>query len=133
MRAVCEYAFALLFKCSLKAFEAQRKANIDYLKSMIIANIAEPEEQLSLFETWLKSASNPKIKRLELLTRMNGFERYADKQGHEGWFITLTAPSKYHAMLSRTSSVTRNGMEQALRNTGLPCEYLGENPCQTQP
>ncbi|HDL5436255.1 TPA: replication endonuclease, partial [Mannheimia haemolytica] len=89
----------------LKAFEAQRKANIDYLKSMIIANIAEPEEQLSLFETWLKSASNPKIKRLELLTRMNGFERYADKQGHEGWFITLTAPSKYHAMLSRTSSV----------------------------
>ncbi|MDW0499470.1 replication endonuclease, partial [Mannheimia haemolytica] len=30
----------------LKAFEAQRKANIDYLKSMIIANIAEPEEQL---------------------------------------------------------------------------------------
>ncbi len=45
-----EYAFALLFKCRLKAFEAQRKANIDYLKSMIIANIAEPEEQLSLFE-----------------------------------------------------------------------------------
>lgn len=89
----------------LKAFEAQRKANIDYLKSMIIANIAEPEEQLSLFETWLKSASNPKIKRLELLTRMNGFERYADKQGHEGWFITLTAPSKYHAMLSKTGSV----------------------------
>lgn len=86
----------------LSEFEAQRQANIEYLKAMIVANIAEPEEQLSLFETWLKSASNPKIKRLELLTRMNGFEKVAEKHGHEGWFITLTAPSKYHAMLSKT-------------------------------
>ncbi|HGO5853325.1 TPA: replication endonuclease [Mannheimia haemolytica] len=89
----------------LKEFEEQQKATIDYLRAMIIVNIAEPEEQLSLFDTWLKSASNPKIKRLELLTRMNGYEQYADEEGHEGWFITLTAPSKYHAMLSKTNNV----------------------------
>ncbi len=89
----------------LREFKEQRKANIEYIRAMIITNIAEPEEQLSLFESWLKSASNPKIKRLELLTRMNGYEQYADEYGHEGWFITLTAPSKYHAMLSKTGGV----------------------------
>lgn len=89
----------------LREFNEQKKAHIEYIRAMIITNIAEPEEQLSLFDTWLKSASNPKIKRLELLTRMNGYEQYADEQGHEGWFITLTAPSKYHAMLSKTASV----------------------------
>ncbi|AWI51395.1 replication endonuclease [Actinobacillus porcitonsillarum] len=89
----------------LREFTEQRKANIEYIRAMIITNIAEPEEQLSLFDSWLKSASNPKIKRLELLTRMNGYEKYADEQGHEGWFITLTAPSKYHAMLSKTGNI----------------------------
>lgn len=89
----------------LREFTEQRKANIEYIRAMIITNIAEPEEQLSLFDSWLKSASNPKIKRLELLTRMNGYEKHADEQGHEGWFITLTAPSKYHAMLSKTGSI----------------------------
>ncbi|WGE32538.1 replication endonuclease [Actinobacillus genomosp. 2] len=102
----------------LREFEEQRKANIDYIRAMIITNIAEPEEQLSLFDTWLKSSSNPKIKRLELLTRMNGYEQYADEQGHEGWFITLTAPSKYHAMLSRT--------------TGVNPKWNGASPLETQ-
>lgn len=102
----------------LREFEEQRKANIEYIRAMIITNIAEPEEQLSLFDTWLKSASNPKIKRLELLTRMNGYEKWADEQGHEGWFITLTAPSKYHAMLSKTA--------------GINPKWNGASPLETQ-
>lgn len=102
----------------LREFEKQRKANIDYIRSMIITNLAEPEEQLALFDAWLASASNPKIKRLELITRMKGYEEVADELEHEGWFITLTAPSKYHAMLSKTGGINQ--------------KWNGASPAETQ-
>jgi hypothetical protein len=34
-----------------------------------------------------------------LVTRVKGFESYADERGHQAQFITITAPSKFHAYL----------------------------------
>ena len=42
--------------------------------------------------------ANPEKRRTELLTRISGFERYALEEDHRAVFITLTCPSKYHAI-----------------------------------
>lgn len=85
----------------LKEYEQQRRANIEFIKSCVIVNTLNSEEQHDLLDIWLKSNANPKINRIELMTRLRGYEEWADREQHEGVFITLTAPSKYHAMLKQ--------------------------------
>lgn len=46
--------------------------------------------------------SNPDNRRAELMTRITGFEELANKYGHKAEFVTLTCPSRMHA-------VTKNG------------------------
>ncbi|WP_352445761.1 replication endonuclease [Citrobacter sedlakii] len=54
-------------------------------------------ERISLIEQIDKSVSNPEKRRVELMTRIGGFEKVATESGYAGSFFTLTAPSKYHA------------------------------------
>lgn len=54
-------------------------------------------ERISLIEQIDKSVSNPEKRRVELMTRIGGFEKVATESGFAGSFFTLTAPSKYHA------------------------------------
>lgn len=54
-------------------------------------------ERMSLIEQIDKSISNPEKRRVELMTRIGGFEKVATESGYAGSFFTLTAPSKYHA------------------------------------
>lgn len=44
-----------------------------------------------------KSISNPAIRRGELMMRVRGFEECAQAEGHGALFVTLTAPSAFHA------------------------------------
>ncbi|MDP8173660.1 replication endonuclease [Pasteurella skyensis] len=101
----------------LSAFKQQKEANYKFIKNCIITNILDENEQLELLDTWLKSSSNPKIRRIELMTRLSGFEEYAEAKEHQAVFITLTAPSKYHAMRS---------------NGGVNPKWNGASPIQTQ-
>ncbi|WP_176819350.1 replication endonuclease [Ferrimonas sediminum] len=48
------------------------------------------------------NVSNPRIRKAELMVRARGFEDCALDAGHEGVFLTLTCPSKYHCCLSRS-------------------------------
>lgn len=57
----------------------------------------ETKERISLIEQIDKSISNPALRRVELMTRIGGFEKVATKSGYAGQFFTMTAPSKYHA------------------------------------
>lgn len=82
----------------LSAYQQQKKANYEFIKNCIITNLLDESEQLELLDTWLKSSSNPCKRRIELMTRMRGFEDWAEENGDEGIFITLTAPSQFHAM-----------------------------------
>lgn len=45
-----------------------------------------------------KSVSNPTIRRCEMFTRLRGFEEYAQENGHDAVFFTVTAPSRFHAI-----------------------------------
>lgn len=81
----------------LREWKDQIKKNYDYLKQMIVENIDDPAEQAELFDMYLKSSSNPALRRQELMNRLRGIEEWAEQKGHIALFLTLTAPSKYHA------------------------------------
>ena len=80
----------------------QQRKNYDYLKAMILENVDDPTEQIELFDTFLKSSSYPAIRRIELLNRWRGIEEWADHNDYQALFLTLTAPSAYHAVLSQS-------------------------------
>lgn len=67
--------------------------------AMLEATIARNElgQEFTLAELAAKSPANAGIKRAELMTRINGFERIAIDMRHAGVFCTLTAPGRMHA------------------------------------
>lgn len=78
-------------------WKEQKRKNREWLKNQCIEN-TDTGEQFELVFQVDKSNANPAIRRCELMIRMRGFEDIADEFGYTGAFITLTAPSKYHAV-----------------------------------
>ncbi|WP_347813430.1 replication endonuclease [Serratia marcescens] len=101
----------------LKEWHAQKKANREFLKSRELEDV-DTGERVSLIDKVDSSVANPAVKRAELMNRMRGFEDLAKARDLAGEFYTLTAPSKYHAMQSKTGR----------RNN----KYRGASPRETQ-
>lgn len=73
----------------------QRRANADYLQSMNLVN-EETDERFNLAEIAAATTANPDLRRVELFVRVRGLEEIAIDLGYESFFITWTAPSKWH-------------------------------------
>ncbi len=58
----------------------------------------EAGQVYSLAELAASSTANPTIRGGELMTRIRGAEEYADSMAHVGLFVTLTCPSRMHAV-----------------------------------
>lgn len=82
---------------SFQEWQLQQRKNYDYLRAMIIQNVDNPEEQVELFDMFLKSSSNPALRRNEMMVRLRGLEEWAEENNNEALFLTLTAPSSFHA------------------------------------
>lgn len=78
----------------------QKRRNRALLESVFAVN--ELGQEYSLQALSDLGVSNPAIRRGELMTRIAGFEYVAHGLGHAGEFYTATAPSRYHARLSKT-------------------------------
>ncbi|HHQ6595540.1 TPA: replication endonuclease [Serratia fonticola] len=77
-------------------WDARRKRSRAIMSRLELED-KETKERFSLIEQIDKSISNPAYRRVELMTRIGGFEKVANNEGFAGSFFTLTAPSKYHA------------------------------------
>lgn len=82
---------------------AQNKRNAKALDAVTMSN--EDGQEYTLAALASKSVSNKSIRRGELMMRMAGCEAVAAEHGHVGLFITLTAPSKYHAVLASSGTL----------------------------
>ncbi|MDC9603941.1 replication endonuclease [Xenorhabdus griffiniae] len=80
---------------AIQEVKSQRLANMQYLESMDIEDVATGE-RFDLVEKVMQSISNPEIRRMELMAQIAGIERVASVRGDIGMFITITTPSKYH-------------------------------------
>lgn len=92
---------AYLSEEALLNYQAQKRKNNEWIKNQILINIDDPNEQAELVSTYVKSQANPEIRRKELMNKLRGVEEYAQSQGDIALFLTLTAPSSFHAYHSK--------------------------------
>ncbi len=83
---------------SLNKAEKQRANNKAFLEGWEAVN--ELGQSFTLAELSEKCVSNPDNRFSELVVRAKGLEELAEEHGHQGYFLTLTAPSKYHPITS---------------------------------
>ena len=80
----------------LQRRRAQIKRNAEALGRTLYRN--EAGQVFTLLELAELGTANPIIRGGELMTRIRGAEEYADARGHVGLFLTLTLPSRFHAV-----------------------------------
>lgn len=94
----------------------QKARNRALLESIIAEN--QGGDTYTLQELSDLGVANPEKRRMELMTRLAGFDAVALMQGHAAEFYTITAPSKYHARESISGRENR--------------KYSGVHPRETQ-
>lgn len=109
---------------SLSEWRAQQKSNRDYLEAMELVSIdtcpdtgKEYENITKLVDMADASSANPKNRFIELMLRCKGLENIALDDGLDGLFVTLTAPSKYHATSKKYIGCTPKETQAYLVNT----------------
>jgi hypothetical protein len=95
---------------ALRKAERQLENNKAFLEGWEAVN--ELGQSFTLAQLSEKCVSNPDNRFSEMVVRAKGLEEISEEQGHEGYFITLTAPSKYHPI----TSIKKNGKYFSVRN-----------------
>ncbi|MBY6095136.1 replication endonuclease [Ferrimonas balearica] len=81
-------------KEAFNEWQAKQAAAAEWLDTTEIESDAG--DVLTLAEAAAAGVSNPDNRRTELMVRLRGLEELATGQGKEGWFLTITCPSKFH-------------------------------------
>lgn len=94
----------------------QKKRNRFNLENITAVN--SNGQEYNLAELSDLGTSNPELRRMELMTRIAGFDKIAVELEHVGDFYTMTAPSKYHARHAKTGQENK--------------KYKGFTPAESQ-
>lgn len=78
--------------------KGQRRRNAALLETIMAVN--DEGQEYTLAQLSALGVSNPEIRRMELMTRIAGFDSYAKLHNHAAEFYTITAPSRFHAVKS---------------------------------
>ncbi|WP_221800547.1 replication endonuclease [Oceanobacter mangrovi] len=78
-----------------REYRRRKQANLEMMDYTVLEN--DDGEQFTLADLAAVSNANPSIRKTELMVRLAGFDIWAQELGYEGYAITLTTPSKYHA------------------------------------
>lgn len=100
---------------AVNEFRYAKKSQQEWLDSMQLES-EDGETILDLAEVFKGSVSNPEIRRVELMVRIRGYEEYAETQGMNAVFYTITAPSKYHANSKKYNNATPKETQAFLVN-----------------
>jgi len=84
---------------SVKRRAGQNARNAAALESVTAVN--DLMQSRTLADLAATGTSNKAIRRVELLTRIAGFELIAQGLGHVGYMVTMTCPSRFHKMTTR--------------------------------
>ncbi len=116
---------AYVSNATMKVVRERKRAMMRWLAESEVMN-SQHDLVISMKDCWEASNANPVNRRAEMMTRMRGFEDYAEEQGHVGVFFTWTAPSRFHAWKTgRNGKTIENDKYQGAtpRDT---CAYLGQ-------
>jgi len=89
---------------AIAEFIRDKAAQRRWAESLVLTN--ENGDQLDLIKAIDASIANPENARAELMKRIRGLEEYAEEIGYQAVFITVSAPSKYHANSKKWNGAT---------------------------
>lgn len=92
----------------------QKRRNASIMQRTELTN--EAGQRVLLSSAASTNVSNPAIRRTELMTRCRGFEDYANAKNHVALFVTITAPSRYHPVLSISGQQNPNWMGESIKD-----------------
>ncbi|WP_077421522.1 replication endonuclease [Rodentibacter trehalosifermentans] len=82
---------------ALSDYRAQRAETMEFLEQMVLENLEDSSEQMPLIDMWKRSSGNPAIRFNEMMNRLRGIDEWAVENDYVSLFLTLTAPSSFHA------------------------------------
>ena len=112
MGLVCKKESIYCSPFALERFRASKARNKKMMENTILEN--DSGESFTLQELSEKTTANPAIRRMEFMTRIRGFEEFAEYEGKEAVFLTVTAPSKYHTKSYKYNGATPRETQQYL-------------------
>ena len=116
---------------TVKAYRAAKEQSEINLKKAKVIN-KTTGEVFSLWDIHQSTVSNPEIRRAELMVRIKGTEELAKEAGYSSVFLTITAPSKFHASSKKWNSSTVKEAQKHLTDLWENCRKefnrFGINP-----
>lgn len=110
---------------TMKVVRERKRAMMRWLAESEVMN-GQHDLVISMKDCWEASVSNPVNRRNEMMTRMRGFEDYAEQQGHVGVFFTWTAPSRFHAWKTSGNGKTVDNDKYDGTTPRETCSYLAK-------
>ncbi|CAJ1765419.1 hypothetical protein KCIHNNCF_00006 [Aeromonas salmonicida] len=116
---------AYISNATIKVVRERKRAMLRWLAESEVMN-AQHDLVVSMKDCWEASTSNPVNRRNEMMTRMRGFEDYAEEQGHVGVFFTWTAPSRFHSWKTGRNGKTIENEKYEGATPRETCAYMGK-------